>query len=395
MHVRRFELIDFRSYPRVLVELDAGPSVFVGPNGQGKTNLIEALGYLATLGSHRVSADVPLVRVGAQRAVVRAAVHSDGRELLAELEIVPGRANRARLNRSPLTRARDILGALRTVLFAPEDLALVRGDPAERRRFLDDLLVARFPRYAGVRADYERVLKQRNALLRTSYLARRAGRRGTAAKESGGDSGSDLRTLEVWDNHLCRHGAELLAGRLELVDELAPHLTTAYQAVSDGAAAATMAYRSSLSEPAGDGGAAEPLGTDRDLLAAQLSDALARSRQAEVDRGVTLHGPHRDELVLSLGELPARGYASHGEGWSLALALRLASFQLLRQTGAEPVLVLDDVFAELDAGRRERLADLVAGADQVLVTCAVAEDVPAALSGGRYDVAAGEVHRVL
>jgi DNA replication and repair protein RecF len=321
--------------------------------------------------------------------VIRAVVVNDGRELVLELELVPGKANRARLNRSPVPRAREILGALRTVLFAPEDLALVRGDPAERRRYLDELLVSRFPRYAGVRADYDRVLKQRNALLRTSYLARRAGRRG-----HGGDGESsaatDLRTLDVWDSHLARHGADLVAGRLELVAALGPHLEKAYDAVSQGGGRVHAAYRSTLSA---DGDA--ELTADRDVLAARLSAALAKARPQEVERGTTLHGPHRDELLLRLGDLPVKGYASHGESWSVALALRLASFELLRSTGAEPVLILDDVFAELDAGRRERLADLVGGADQVLVTCAVAADVPAALQGGRYDVAAGEVRRVL
>ena len=387
MYVRQVQLADFRSYPSLAVELDPGPSVFVGPNGQGKTNLVEALGYVATLGSHRVSNDAPLVRAGASRAVVRAAIVSDGRELLVELEIVPGKANRARLNRSPLPRAREVLGALRMVLFAPEDLSLVRGDPAERRRFLDDLLTLRFPRFAGVRADYERVLKQRNALLRTSYLARKTGARG---------GGRDLGTLDVWDSHLARHGAELVAGRHELCAALGPHLEKSYDAVSQGQGRASLAYRPCLAEP---GATGEPEleatgGVDRDVLAARLAAALAKARPSEVERGVTLVGPHRDELVLTLGELPAKGYASHGESWSFALALRLASFQLLRASGAEPVLVLDDVFAELDAGRRERLADLVSGADQVLVTCAVAEDVPAALRGGRYDVAAGEVRRV-
>jgi len=221
MYVRGLELVDFRGYARVVVELEPGPCVLVGPNGVGKTNLVEAVHYVATLASHRVATDAPLVRSGAGRAVVRAAIVNGGRELLVELSIEPGKANRVRLGRSPLTRARDVLGALRMVLFAPEDLALVRGDPAERRRFLDDLLVARQPRYAGVRADYERVLRQRNALLRTSYLARRAGGRG-----------GDLSTLDVWDVHLARAGAQLLAGRLELVAALEPHLVESYGAVS-------------------------------------------------------------------------------------------------------------------------------------------------------------------
>jgi DNA replication and repair protein RecF len=380
MYVRRLELVDFRSYPQVAVDLEPGGSVLVGPNGVGKTNLVEALGYVATLASRRVATDAPLVRAGAAAAVIRCAIVHDGRELLVELEIVPGKANRARLNRSQVRRPRDVLGALRLVMFAPEDLELVRGDPAERRRYLDDLLVIRQPRYAGVRADYERVVKQRNALLRTAYLARKVGNRD-----------GDLSTLDVWDAHLARYGAELLAGRLELVTALAPHVTKAYDAVAAGHggrgkdSAASMAYRSGL----GDG-----LSGDRAALEAGLAAALAEARPSEVERGVTLVGPHRDDLALTLGSLPARGYASHGETWSYALALRLAAYDLLRMDGIEPVLVLDDVFAELDAGRRERLAELVGGASQLLVTCAVPDDVPAALRCVRYDVRDGEVTRV-
>jgi DNA replication and repair protein RecF len=376
VHVRRIELVDFRSYERIELDLDPGVSVLVGPNGTGKTNLVEALGYVATLGSHRVATDAPLVRAGASAAVIRCAVMHDGRELLVELEIVPGRANRARLGRSPVRRARDVLGALRLVLFAPEDLELVRGDPAERRRYLDDLLVARLPRYAGVRADYERVVKQRNALLRTAYLARK----------TGGSRGGDLSTLDVWDTHLARHGAELIAGRLELVDALAPHVAKAYDAVAAGRGAAGIAYRSSLD--------IADSAVDRAALRAALAAALAQSRPSEVERGVTLVGPHRDDLTLTLGSLPARGYASHGESWSFALALRLAAYDVLRAEGIEPVLVLDDVFAELDSGRRARLAELVGGAHQVLVTCAVADDVPRGLRGARYEVTEGEVRRV-
>lgn len=374
MHVRRLELVDFRSYERVAVDLESGPSVLVGPNGIGKTNLVEALGFVATLGSHRVATDAPLVRAGAASAVIRCTVAHEGRELLVELEIVPGKANRARLGRAPARRPRDVLGALRLVLFAPEDLELVRGDPAQRRRYLDDLLVNRQPRYAGVQADYERVIKQRNALLRTAYLARKVG----------GGRG-DLSTLDVWDTHLARHGAELLAGRLELVAALGPHVTKAYDAVAQGRGAAAIAYRSGLGET---------LAPDRVALEQMLLAGLAQGRAAEVERGVTLVGPHRDDLTLRLGDLPAKGYASHGESWSFALALRLAGYDLLRADGIEPVLVLDDVFAELDAGRRDRLAELVGQAHQLLVTCAVADDVPVALRGRCYEVAEGEVRHV-
>jgi DNA replication and repair protein RecF len=376
VYVRHLSVTDFRSWTAAEVPFEPGPSVLVGPNGEGKTNLVEAVGYVSTLASHRVATDAPLVREGAARAVVRTAVVSAGRELLVELEVNPGRANRARLNRSPVPRARDVLGALRSVLFAPEDLALVRGDPGERRRFLDELLAQRTPRFAGVRADYERVLKQRSALLKTAGTARRAGGAG------------DLRTLDVWDGHLARHGAELLGGRLALVRELAPHVTAAYEEVARGGGPAEVTYASSLADelPPGEPGA--------DLLEAALLAQLARLRPAEVERGVTLVGPHRDDLVLSLAGRPAKGYASHGESWSYALALRLGSYELLSADGAEPVLVLDDVFAELDTARRGRLAALAGKAEQVLVTAAVADDVPAELQGARYDVADGQVRRV-
>ncbi|MDQ1625526.1 MAG: replication and repair protein RecF [Actinomycetota bacterium] len=380
MHVAHLSLTDFRSYPQVELPLEPGVTAFVGPNGQGKTNLVEALGYLATLGSHRVALDAPLVRLDAARAVVRGAVVRDGRSMLVEVEITPGRANRARVNQSPVPRARDVLGILRTVLFAPEDLALVKGDPSERRRFLDDLLVLRAPRFAGVRADYDRVLKQRNALLKTAGATIRAGR-------------GDLRTLEIWDAHLATTGAELLAARLELLDALRPLVDKAYSEVADthaGDGTAAIDYRCSI-------GADVPLVPDRELLAAALANELATVRKQELDRGISLVGPHRDDMVLKLGPLPAKGYASHGESWSYALALRLAAYDLLRADdagGGEPVLILDDVFAELDTGRRDRLAERVVSAEQVLVTAAVPADVPEVLAGARVDVMAGEVRRV-
>jgi DNA replication and repair protein RecF len=374
VHVSALSLTDFRSWSQLDLELDPGPTALVGSNGQGKTNVVEALLYVATLGSHRVAADAPLVRQGSERAIIRARVERDDRSTLVELELNPGKANRARINRGAVPRAREVLGLLRTVLFAPEDLALVKGDPSDRRRFLDDLLVAGTPRLAGVRADYDRVLKQRNALLKTAFLARRSG-------------GGDMRTLDVWDAHLAQTGAELLAARLRLVEDLLPLAQVAYREVSKGQGELAMSYRSSL-------GDALPESQDREVLTAALLSELARVRPQEVDRGVSLVGPHRDELVLSLGTLPVKGFASHGESWSVALALRLASYELLKADGGEPVLVLDDVFAELDTGRRERLASLVQPAGQVLVTAAVAGDVPEQLVGGRYDVHDGQVTRV-
>ena len=375
MYVRHLSVADFRSWTLADLELQPGPSVLVGANGQGKTNLIEAAGYLATLGSHRVAADAPLVRAGAETATVAAAVVSDGRELQVEVEITPGRANRARLNRNPVPRPRDILGVLRWVLFAPEDLAVVRGDPSERRRFLDDVLVQRTPRLAGVRADYDRVLKQRAALLKTAGHARRAG------------SSGDLRTLDVWDDHLATHGSALLAARLNLLDLLAEPVATAYRLIAPTSDPIILKYTSLLPEDA-------LASRDEPVLAAALRAELARVRPQEVERGVTLVGPHRDDLVMSLGALPLRGYASHGESWSSALALRLGSYELLRSDGVEPVLVLDDVFAELDGSRRDRLVTVAEQAEQVLITAAVAKDVPDSLLGARYDVHGGEVRRV-
>lgn len=383
MFVRHLQVSDFRSWEQVELTFSPGPTVLVGANGQGKTNLVEAIGYLATLGSHRVGTDAPLVRHGAARAVIRAAVVNAGRELVIELEITPGRANRARVNRAPVSRPRDVLGILRTVLFAPEDLALVKGDPGERRRFLDELLVTRAPRYAGVRADYERVLKQRSALLKTAGSARRAGGEG------------DIRTLDVWDGHLATHGAALLAGRLDLVADLAEHVSEAYASVAPESAPARIGYRSSLGAGLpGDYGVPGGERADPEALAAALLVELAKVRSQEMDRGVSLVGPHRDELELVLGAAPARGYASHGESWSFALALRLAAYHLLSSDGAEPVLVLDDVFAELDRRRRAALAELAAGAEQVLVTAAVPEDVPVELRGTRYEIGGGRARRL-
>ena len=429
VHLTRLALTDFRSYAAVDVALAPGITIFSGPNGEGKTNLVEAVGYVATLTSHRSAQDAPLIRAGAEQAIIRAAISTTPSDALVEIELNAGRANRVRLNRTPLTRPRDVLGVLRTVLFAPEDLALVKGDPGERRRFLDDLLVAMAPRYAAVRADYERVLKQRTALLKS------AGPKGGLGRSKGVQQSREAvtATLDVWDAHLARTGAELLVAREHLVQALRPHVERAYLAVAgDGRGPAEIAYRRSFEapdeitasgRPAGptDAGSAappgvihseRPAGDTEDGPAAttevihserasmshgervraaekSLRAALLEVRSSELDRGVCLAGPHRDELELSIRELPARGYASHGESWSLALALRLASFDLLRAGREDPVLILDDVFAELDAGRRDRLAALVATAEQVLVTAAVPADVPQILTGAHFTVAAG------
>lgn len=371
MHVTRLELTDFRSYGSVAIDLAAGPVAFIGANGQGKTNLVEAIDYLATLDSHRVSSDTPLVRAGADRAIVRAQLQREDRSALLELEITPGKSNRARVNGNPLPRVRDLVGIARTVLFSPEDLALVKGDPSDRRRFLDHLIVMRTPRLAGAKADYDRVLKQRNTLLKT------AGRR----------SNIEISTLDIWDENLARVGGQLVAARLALLDALAPHATDAYRDVAAGAAAdrqvVSLDYKPSVE-------GVQDL-RDPDDIAKALLDEIGRRRREELERGISLVGPHRDDVLLSIGALPAKGYASHGESWSLALALRLAAFALLREEGDDPILILDDVFAELDSDRRSRLAARVATAEQVLVTAAVEGDVPPELVGQSFDVAAAVV----
>jgi DNA replication and repair protein RecF len=420
VHLTRLALADFRSYTSADLALTPGVTTLSGPNGEGKTNLAEAIGYVATLGSHRVATDTPLVRQGAERAIIRAAITSFRGNALIEIEVNPGRANRVRLNRTPLNRPRDILGVLRTVLFAPEDLALVKGDPGERRRFLDDLLVATAPRFAGVRSDYDRIIRQRTALLKSA--GQRAGR-GRAARAAGDGEASAAggsmpsamaATLDAWDDQLARAGAELLTARLALVRALRPHVAAAYAQVSGDRGPAGITYRPSFPLPGPEGaegpgraqdadgaepedGAAEPADGAAEKagdLEAAMRAALQQARPQELERGVCLVGPHRDELELRVGDLPARGYASHGESWSLALALRLASYELLRADGEDPVLILDDVFAELDVGRRDRLAGLVGGAEQVIVTAAVPADVPEALTGARYSVGDGTITRV-
>lgn len=381
MYVEHLSLTDFRNYCAAEVPLDAGVTVFVGSNGQGKTNLVEAVEYLSTLGSHRVATDAPLIRLDAPTAILRARVRAgldDTRTLLLEVELNHGKANRIRINKAALPRPRDLLGVLRTVVFSPEDLAIVKGEPSDRRRFIDELVTARWPRMASVRSDYDKVLRQRNSLLR--QLAEHRGGSGPQ------DSAS---TLEVWNDSLARIGAELLSARLDTLAELVPLVSRAYESIAPVNNQARADYRSTLDLSGSDG-----VLPDRATLESRLRDAMTERRREELARGVSLVGPHRDDITLSIGPLPAKGYASHGESWSLALALRLGGFTLLREDGVEPVLVLDDVFAELDQTRRERLAAGVVDAEQVLVTAAVEADVPALLVGRRYRVDGGRVDPV-
>jgi DNA replication and repair protein RecF len=369
MYVRHLGLTDYRSWAHVELELEPGRTVFVGSNGFGKTNLVEALWYCATLGSHRVASDAPLIRAGAPRAIVSSIVVNEGRELAVDLEITSGRANKARLNRSPVRSPREILGVLRAVLFSPEDLALVRGDPGERRRYLDELATTRRPTIAGIRADYDKVVRQRTALLKTAAGARYRGDR------------SVLDTLDVWDGHLATHGAALIAARIALVEQLHPEVQKAYQLLAPSSRPATIKYRSSVEAIEN-----APGPESVEFYEAALLDGLARRRDAELDRGVCLVGPHRDDLELWLGDQPAKGFASHGESWSMALALRLGAYELLRSDGVDPVLLLDDVFAELDTSRRQALAAVAGEAEQVLVTAAVGEDIPQDWAVNRVEI---------
>lgn len=369
LHIRHLHLVDVRTYCDARLDLPTGPIALLGANGQGKTNIVEAIGYLATLGSHRVAADAPLVRQGAASARISAEVVRDDRALTVDVEIIPGASNRARINNSPVPRVREILGIVRCVVFAPEDLAIVKGDPAERRRMLDELTVQRTPRLAGIRADYDRVLKQRNALLKSAGGARRSNADAVEA------------TLGVWDEQLAGLGAQVIVARHEAVQALEPVAAQAYARIAPSSAPLGMRYVTSL----GDQSAADVEAVTEDMLA-----ALAQRRREELDRGVTLVGPHRDEVHLTIGDLPVKGYASHGESWSTALALRLGAYDLLDAEQATPILILDDVFAELDTARRRHLAERVAGAPQVFITAAVAEDVPDEIAATRFDVGRDE-----
>jgi DNA replication and repair protein RecF len=382
--VAHLSLADFRNYVAAEVELVPGPNVFVGANGQGKTNLVEAIGYLGTLGSHRVSSDQALIRSGTDSAVVRARLRHADREVLLEMLINRTGANRAQVNRVAV-KPRELPRNIATVLFAPEDLALVRGEPSGRRRFLDQLLVQLSPRLAGVLADYDRVLRQRNSLLKSA--------RGARVVES------QLSTLELWDERLADLGSQIIDARAGLVERLRPHVAEAYRSIAGEEHRADLAMQLSIlgAQPEDDAAVVIPensaAGSAGTETAEDFRAALARVRRSELDRGITLIGPHRDDLLLVLNALPARGYASHGESWSFALSLKLASAALLRTESqlGDPVVVLDDVFAELDTTRRAQLAAAIGGYEQVLITAAVLADVPPELARHTVRIEAGRV----
>lgn len=390
MFIKHLSLANFRNYATAEIELKPGVNLLVGPNGQGKTNLVEAIRYLSTLSSHRVAGYQPLIRQDQGQAIVRALASYEERDVLVELELNRDSPNKARVNKSPAQKVRDILGYVNSVTFAPEDLDIVKRDPSNRRAFIDELVVQVWPRFAGVYADFERVLKQRNTLLKTA--------RQTGAK------GSALSTLDAWDQSLVSYGSEIVAARIDLIERLRPHLFAAYQSIAIANNEPRILVKSSLmgdAVPSGwnsnsddeDDGLEYIETGDRATIEEMYRTKLAAVRPKEMERGITLVGPHRDDLVLMLGSLPAKGYASHGESWSYALALRLASIALLRAEtrSGDPVLILDDVFAELDAGRRERLAEMVLENEQVLITAAVAEDIPEKLISTVFNVSAGTV----
>ena len=374
MHVISLTAVDFRSYSFVEINLEPGVTTFIGSNGQGKTNLVEAISYCSTLSSHRVSQDLPLVKADQPRAIVRTGVKYLDRTNWLEVEIWPSKTNKAKLNGSDCKKTKDILGILQTITFSPEDLILVKGDPGQRRYFLDELLVQKSSSYAGIKTDYERVLKQRNALLKSAGPARR------------NNLDSVLATLDIWNEQLINFGSQIILARHQIINELLPYVSKSYAELAPSSKALNITYLPNV--PAENT-------TLNDLVTA-MKQKLQERQQDELDRGLTLVGPHRDDLEIMIGELPAKSYASHGESWSVALALRLASFDLLKATSpaGDPVLILDDVFAELDVARRNQLILRVKNVEQVLITAAVAEDVPKELVGNKLYVNNGKVEKI-
>ena len=362
MLITNLNLNNYRSYTTLDLSLDPGVSIFVGKNGEGKTNIAEAVLYLTFLSSHRASGNTPLIKLGNQSAYIRAKVKYPEREILVELEINGDKANRAKVNQNQVRSQKEIFGIVQTIYFSPEDLDIVRGDPSERRRFIDQLLTLRSPRIAGVISDYERAVKQRNSLLKT--------RASTDA-------------LNPWDKQVAELGGELITLRMLALDELKPIFNQVYKDISD-TKPAEIVYKSSIENPS----------LNQDENSEKIMERLVNNRGAELDRGLTLTGPHRDDLLLILGDHLVKGYASHGESWSIALSLKLATYNLLKSDGLSPILILDDVFSELDEERRERLAEIAKGADQTIITVAVENDLPKSITGTKYLVRAGAVSKL-
>jgi DNA replication and repair protein RecF len=360
--ITNLNLNNYRSYTTLDLSLDPGVSIFVGKNGEGKTNIAESVLYLTFLSSHRASGNTPLIKLGNQSAYIRAKVKYPEREILVELEINSDKANRAKVNQNQVRSQKEIFGIVQTIYFSPEDLDIVRGDPSERRRFIDQLLTLRSPRIAGVISDYERAVKQRNSLLKT--------------RES-------MDALNPWDKQVAELGGELITLRMLALDELKPIFNQVYRDISD-TKPAEIVYKSSIENPS----------LNQSENSEKIMERLVNNRGAELDRGLTLTGPHRDDLLLILGDHLVKGYASHGESWSIALSLKLATYNLLKSDGLSPILILDDVFSELDEERRERLAEIAKGADQTIITVAVENDLPKSITGTKYLVRAGVVSKL-
>jgi len=359
MHLNHLSLKNYRSYAELELPLTKGITIFIGRNGEGKTNIVESILYLAFLSSHRTSSDQPLVQLGNNAAYIRGKIDNGEREVLVELEVNADKANRARINQNPARSQKELYGILQAIYFSPEDLDLVRGDPLERRRFIDQLLILRSPRMAGVIADYDRAVRQRNSLLKTR---------------------SNLSSLESWDQQVATFGGEIIAARITTLNELTPIFSDVYKEISPEKRA-YITYKSSI-----ESSSAIPQENTTAIL-----EKFKEVRNQEIDRGLTLVGPHRDDLLLMLGDHFVKGYASHGESWSIALSLKLASYQLLQDDGLKPILILDDVFSELDEERRHRLISLANSAEQTFITVAVQSDLPPELTGTFYTVKSGSV----
>jgi len=360
--ITNLNLTNYRSYTNLELQLESGVSIFIGKNGEGKTNIAESILYLTFLSSHRASGNTPLIKLGNSSAYIRAKVKYPEREILVELEINNEKANRAKVNQNPVRSQKEIFGIVQTIYFSPEDLDIVRGDPGERRRFIDQLLTLRSPRIAGVIADYERAVKQRNSLLKTR-------------------ASSDA--LAPWDKQVADFGGQLIALRIAVLVELKPLFNAAYNQISV-MKPAEIIYKSSIENPS----------TDNQENTDKIMEKLINNRGAELDRGLTLVGPHRDDLTLMLGEHLVKGYASQGESWSIVLSLKLATYNLLKSDGLSPILILDDVFAELDEERRDKLALIVQSAEQTIITVAVENDLPKSITGVKYLVRSGVVSKL-
>ena len=362
MLITNLNLTNYRSYSTLDLNLGSGITIFVGKNGEGKTNIAESILYLTFLNSHRASGNTPLVKLGANAAYIRAKVKYPEREILVELEINIDKANRAKINQNPTRSQKEIFGIVQAIYFSPEDLDIVRGDPSERRRFIDQLLTLRSPRVAAVISDYERAVKQRNSLLKTR---------------------ASIQALEPWDKQVADFGGQLISLRLSGLAQLTPLFNQIYKEISN-VKPAEIIYKSSL----------EGISENATENSEKIMEKLITNRSSELERGLTLTGPHRDDLLLMLGDHQVKGYASHGESWSIALSLKLATYNLLKSDGLSPILILDDVFSELDEDRREKLSQIAKTAEQTIITVAVESDLPKSLSGDRYLVKSGSVSKL-